>query len=192
MSSSSRVFTTFIGSKGFTLIELVVTLVVIGVLAAFVLPKFADLSEDAERAQAEGIAAALRAGALTAKAVFQSQGHSTRVQNLQGYGDGTLDTNNLGYPIGTTKGNGNENIGVGNFGCVGIWQGVLSDSPTVAHNNNNQQYRSYRHTSNRVCSYVYRDSGDNGNQNTGQLVIKYDSRDGSVVVCGQRADLPNC
>lgn len=177
---------------GFSLIELIITILVIGILAVFILPKFSDLSDEAELAQAQGIAAALRSGALTVKAVFQSQGNLSRVQNLQGFGDGTIDTNNLGYPIGTTKGNGNENIGVGNFGCVGVWQGVLTDAPSVAHNNNNQEYRSYRHTSNRVCSYVYRGAGDNGNQNTGQLVIRYDSRDGSVVVCGQRADIPAC
>lgn len=143
-------------------------------------------------AQAEGIAAALRAGALTVKSVFLSQGHSVRVQNLTDYGDGAIDTNNLGYPIGTTKGNGNENVGVGNAGCVGVWNGVLVNAPTVAHNNNNQQYRSYRHSTNKICSYVYRGSGDNGNRNTGLLVIKYDSRDGSVVICGQRSDLPSC
>lgn len=168
------------------------TLVVIGVIAAFVLPRFSDLSDQAELAQAEGIAGALQSGALTAKALFRSQGHSTRVQNLVGYGDGTLDTNNIGYPIGTDKGNGNENIGRNNSGCVGVWNGVLVEAPTVAHNNNNQQYRSYRHTANKICSYVYREGGDNGNQNSGLLVIKYDSRDGSVVVCGQRGDLPSC
>jgi hypothetical protein len=109
-----------------------------------------------------------------------------------GYDDGTIDTNNIGYPIGVDKGNANENIGQENAGCDGVLNGVLAVAPTVAHNNNNQQYRSYRHTANKICSYVYRDSGDNGNQNSGLLVIQYDSRDGSVLICGQRNDLPSC
>jgi len=179
-------------SHAFTLIELTVVIVILGVLAALALPRFSDLSDQAELAQAEGIAGAFKSGALTVKALYRSQGHSVRVQNLAGYGDGTIDTNNIGYPIGTTKGTGNENIGVGNIGCVGVWNGILVDAPTVAHNNNNQQYRSYRHTGNKLCSYVYRGSGDNGNRSSGLLVIKYDSRDGSVVVCGQRSDLPSC
>jgi hypothetical protein len=150
------------------------------------------MSDDAELAQVNGIAGSLKVGVQLVKTVFISRGYSTRVQNLPGVGDGTIDTNNIGYPIGTTKGTGNENIGVGNTGCEGVWNGVLSNPPSVSVLNDNQTYRGYRHTSSRVCSYVYRGNGDTGNQNTGLLVIKYDSRDGSVVVCGQRSDLPAC
>lgn len=179
-------------SGGFTLTELVIVIMILGILAAVILPKFLDLTEKAELSQAQGVAGGLRAAVNMVQATFISQGHTTRVQNLPNFGDGTVDTNNIGFPIGTTKGNGNENIGVGNAGCVGLWQGLLLSPPTVAHNNNNQDYRSYRHTSNKVCSYVYRAAGDTGNQNTGKLVIKYDSRNGSVVVCGTRSDIPDC
>ena len=178
--------------SGFTLIELVVVIVLLGILASFALPKFGNLSDEAELAQANGVAAALKSGVNLVKTVFNSKGYSTRVQNLPVFGLGNIDTNNVGFPIGIDKGNGNENIGRGNNGCVGVWNGLLDNPPSVANGNNNQDYRSYRHTGNRVCSYVYRGNGDTGNQNTGQLVIKYDSRDGSVVVCGTRSDVPAC
>ena len=49
--------------SGFTLIELVMVIVLIGVLAAIAIPKFVDLSGDAKAAAAEGVAGALSSAA---------------------------------------------------------------------------------------------------------------------------------
>ncbi|WP_221800022.1 type II secretion system protein [Oceanobacter mangrovi] len=88
--------------SGFTLIELIMVIVILGILSAFALPRFADMSNDARLASLDGAAGSLRSAMNIAHAQYLADGSSGTSVSLDG------QTVNLvfGYPAATATGIG--------------------------------------------------------------------------------------
>ena len=67
------------GQKGFTLIELVIVIVILGALAVVAVPRFIDLSTQAEEAAVEGVAGSMASAMAINFAGCSAVGHDDDV-----------------------------------------------------------------------------------------------------------------
>jgi MSHA pilin protein MshB len=175
--------------QGFTLIELVVVVVILGFLAVTAIPKFIDLTEQAKQANIEGMAGGFATGVSLARSQWEAEGRSqnTDDENTVNY-DGSIlflttpaatnTTLRAGYPMGTATGalaSGNMN----DTRCIQVWENIFSQPPRVSNNiatiNSDSGIKYYVDTetgsganSNNICVYFLKESLD---KDTGGLFI---------------------
>jgi len=106
------------GQKGFTIIELVVVILLLGILTATALPRFIDVTEDAKDAVREATIGGLRTGMALYRAQSIAQGLASG--GIPTAGDYTLAANASGYPLYGPADN-----------CTTIYQGLLQTGYTA-------------------------------------------------------------
>ncbi|WP_165398976.1 prepilin-type N-terminal cleavage/methylation domain-containing protein [Shewanella maritima] len=173
MTSSNRHL-----NQGFTLIELVVVIIILGIIAVIALPRFIDVQQDAHVANVKATGGAFAGGINLAHLKWAALGYSGPADNLVIFesagNDGLLDMNLWGYPAQNYF-PFESSPRLNNFrDCISVWTTVLQDAPSVS-SSSDPEVSAYQATyiASDQCRYFY-------NQlNT--LSIYYNSQNGQVI-----------
>jgi MSHA pilin protein MshB len=123
--------------QGFSLIELVIVIVILGLLAATAIPRFLNVTDDAEDASVDGVAGGLATAVSFVRAQWEVDGRRNDNVILDGTSV-SLDTR-FGYPTGTSN---TSATAMNSTRCQEVFDSVLQNAPrNVLFNQDARQQR---------------------------------------------------
>ena len=145
-------------SAGFTLIELVIVIIILGILAVTAAPKFLNLQDDAKKAAADGVKAAVASSAqiVYSKAVINGYEKDDKAKGRKvTVADGKEVDLVYGYPAATLT-------GIGNAADIDVaWTPTVSGTTKLVYT-----------TSGSTCTVVYTEATSAAGVVSGATTLK--------------------
>ncbi len=116
--------------KGFSLIELITVIIIAGIIAAIAIPKFFDLSGNAESAKLQTIANSFATGVSLVHSSWLSEGGDSSVNTVTSESGQTIGVSDEGWPENTQDTGGDGGFTVTE--CVNLFSGLIKNPPSIA------------------------------------------------------------
>lgn len=121
-------------ASAFTLLELLIVIVVLALLGVAALPRFFDADTEAHEATVKATGSAFATAVQMVHAQWRLAGAVPNLDNVPGFGDGTVDVNAQGWPTDTAGFNSIPTGTAGRNRCRRLLETLLLYGPTVSRN----------------------------------------------------------